>query len=113
MRPEVRVHALLRRIEREEAALTLRAARGERDAFDALFDRYCARMAHAFRGLPDVEAKARIWETLEQLFAGLDAERTPSLAIRAFRVAKASSKGRAARSARTPGRRRIASRNDH
>lgn len=93
MPPESGARHLLRRIAREEAALAARAARGERAAFDALFDRYCARMAYAFRTLPTPEAQAKIWEALEQVFAGLACDTTTPLATRAFRVAQASRTG--------------------
>jgi len=107
MTPRERVRRLLHRIAVEETTLAGRAARGDRDAFDALFDRYCARMAHAFRALPDVEAKAKLWEALEQVFAGLDCDSATPLAARAFRVAKSSLVGRPGRAVHTaPARRK-------
>jgi hypothetical protein len=82
---------LLHRIAREEADLAKRAAAGDREAFDQLYDRYFVRMAHVFRHLPEPEAQAKIWEALEQVFASLHVhdDDTP-LAARAFRVAHAS-----------------------
>lgn len=99
-----RARELLDRIAGEEAALARLAACGDRDAFDTLFDRYCARMAHAFRTLPDAEAQAKTWEALEQLFASLDGTCAAPLAVRAFRVAKASRPGRVTPRAAQPRR---------
>ena len=76
------------RSDEEEQQLAQRALAGDRDAFDQLYDRYFARMAWQFRSLPETEAQAAIWETLEQLFAGLDSDELP-LAERAFRIARA------------------------
>jgi len=85
--PEQRLQA----IADEEAGLARAALAGDREAFDLLYDRYLCRMAHVFRDLPDTEAQAKIWETLEQIFASLhhDDDGLP-LAARAFRVAQAS-----------------------
>ena len=81
---------LLRRIAREEAELAARAADGDREAFDELYDRYFVRMAYVFRHLPQPEAQAKIWEALEQVFASLHVQDGMPLAARAFRVAHAS-----------------------
>ena len=85
--------------EREEHELALRAAAGDREAFDQLYDRYFARVAWQVRDLPEADAQAAIWETLEQLFLGLDATDVP-LGTRAYRIARAS---RAAAQARAIG----------
>jgi hypothetical protein len=108
MSGQVDLRKLFQRIAREEAALARRAARGDRAAFDTLFDRYCARMAHVFRALPDTEAKAKTWEALEQVFASLACTSSTPLAARAFRVAHASRTGRPRAVARPgPSRRRV------
>jgi hypothetical protein len=70
----------------EEAELARRAAAGERQAFDELFDRYYARLTWLYGDLPTGEARAATWEALEQIFAGLDAEE--DLAARAYRIAR-------------------------
>lgn len=97
-------------ITREEGPLAARAARGDRAAFDALFDRYYARMAHAFRALPRPEAQAKIWETLEQVFTGLDTDAASPLLARAFRIARASQTRQPVRAVHATHARRIASR---
>ena len=74
--------------EQEEADLAMRATRGDREAFDQLYDRYFARMAWRFRELSPETAQAAIWEALEQLFKGLCAGDAP-LSERAFRIARA------------------------
>jgi hypothetical protein len=73
-------------LDREERALAARAVRGDRAAFDQLYDRYFDRVAWQFRELPEAEARAAIWETLEQVFAGLGTGDLP-LAARAYRIA--------------------------
>jgi hypothetical protein len=100
MTPESRVRDRMHRIGPEEEELAERAVAGDRVAFDALFDRYCARMAHVFRDLPDVEAKAKIWEALEQVFAALDCDPATPLALRAFRVAKTTQASRSVHNVR-------------
>jgi len=70
----------------EEAVLARRAAAGDRSAFDTLFDRYYARVTWCFRDLPPGEARAAVWQTLEQVFAGLDGD--DELAERAYRIAR-------------------------
>jgi len=109
MSGQVDLRELFQRIAREEAALARRAARGDRAAFDTLFDRYCARMAHAFRTLPDAEAKAKTREALEQVFASLACGSSTPLAARAFRVARASRTGRLPHAVRKRASRRSAS----
>lgn len=81
-----RVHRDGSHLAKEESLLARRAAAGERAAFDALFDRYYARLSWYFRRLPPDEARAAIWQTLEQLFASLDSE--DDLARRAYRIAR-------------------------
>ena len=76
-------------LDREERELAARAVRGDRAAFDQLYDRYFDRVAWQFRDLPEPEARAAIWETLEQVFAGLQGSDLP-LAARAYRIALAS-----------------------
>jgi hypothetical protein len=76
-------------LDREERDLAARAVRGDRAAFDRLYDRYFDRAAWQFRDLPEAEARAAIWETLEQVFAGLGSGDLP-LAARAYRIALAS-----------------------
>ena len=67
--------------------MALRAAGGDQAAFDELYDRYFARMAWQFRELPEREKQAALWESLEELFAGLGASEEP-LDERAFRIAQ-------------------------
>lgn len=81
-----RIHRRRTDLTREESALARRAAAGEREAFDVLFDRYYARLAWLYQDLPRSEARAAIWEALEQIFAGLDSEE--DLAARAYRIAR-------------------------
>jgi hypothetical protein len=75
----------------DEAALARRALAGDREAFDRLYDRYFPRVARCFRDRRPDEAQALIWETLEQIFKGLDTT-DPPLAERAYRIARASSR---------------------
>lgn len=100
MTPEARVRNRMQRIAPEELELAARAAGGDRVAFDALFDRYYARIAHVFRALPEGEARTRIWKSLEQVFAGLACESATPLALRAFRVAKSTQTGHSPHSVR-------------
>jgi hypothetical protein len=81
-----RVHRSHANLTREEAQLARRAADGEREAFDILFDRYYARLTWLFSELPRGEARAATWEALEQIFVGLDSEE--DLAARAYRIAR-------------------------
>lgn len=83
--PKLRLDAL----DREERALAGRARAGDRAAFDLLYDRYFARVAWQVRDLPTAEAHAAIWESLEQIFAGLEADESP-LSVRAYRIARTS-----------------------
>jgi hypothetical protein len=86
----------LEALDREERALAARAARGDREAFDLLYDRYFARVAWQVRELPQPEAHAAIWESLEQIFAGLEADDAP-LGARAYQIARTSHKNATAR----------------
>jgi hypothetical protein len=86
MGDSARLHRDRSHLAKEEARLAQRAAAGERAAFDALFDRYYARLSWYFRDLPPDEARAAIWQTLEQLFASL--ENDDDLAQRAYRMAR-------------------------
>lgn len=70
---------------REEAVWAYRAARGDRESFDLLFDHY-ARLACFFRDRPRDEAHAAIWQALEQIFLGL--ESAEDVAVRAYRIAR-------------------------
>jgi len=81
-----RIHRSRSDLTQEEAELARRAAAGEREAFDTLFDRYYARLTWLFSDMPRSEARAAIWEALEQIFAGLDSEE--DLAARAYRIAR-------------------------
>lgn len=90
--PKLRLDAL----DCEERALAARAANGDREAFDLLYDRYFARVAWQVRDLPQPEAHAAIWEALEQIFAGLEADDAP-LGARAYRIARTSHKNATAR----------------
>jgi hypothetical protein len=83
---EARIHRSRADLTQEEAELARRALAGDRGAFDALFDRYYARLAWFFSDLPQGEARAAIWQTLEQIFVGLDSEE--DLAARAYRIAR-------------------------
>jgi hypothetical protein len=74
-------------IAQEERELAARTGRGDRAAFDQLFDRYFDRVAWQLRHLPEPEAKAAIWETLEQIFAGIESSDETWLAARAYRIA--------------------------
>lgn len=85
------------RIAQEEKELAARTARGDRAAFDQLFDRYFNRVAWQLRDLPEPESQAAIWEALEQIFAGLEASKDTWLAARAYRIACASRAAAAAR----------------
>ena len=76
-------------LDREEQALARRAAAGDREAFDSLYDRYFARVAWQFRELPESEAQLAIGQTLEQLFAHLGVDGHEPLAQRAFSLARA------------------------
>ena len=80
------------RLAREERDLAQRAARGDRIAFDRLYDRYFARVAWQFRDLPEPHAQAATCEALEQIFAGLRCG--APLAERAYRIARRSSASR-------------------
>lgn len=83
--PKLRLEGL----DREERALAARARAGDREAFDLLYDRYFARVAWQMRELPQPEAHAAIWESLEQIFAGLEVDDAP-LGARAYRIAHTS-----------------------
>jgi hypothetical protein len=83
-------------LDREERELATRASSGDRAAFDLLYDRYFARVAWQVRDLPQPEAHAAIWESLEQIFAGLEADDAP-LGARAYRIARTSLENAAAR----------------
>ena len=54
----------LAELDREERVLVVRALRGDRAAFDSLFDRYFDRMVHCFRDLPEGEAQGRVADAL-------------------------------------------------
>lgn len=101
MTPDGRLRNKIRHIAGEEAELAERATHGDRVAFDALFDRYCTRMAHVFCALPETQARAKIWEALEQIFADLACESATPLALRAFRVAKTTQAGHSPHRVRT------------
>jgi DNA-directed RNA polymerase specialized sigma24 family protein len=73
-------------ITREEADLARRTVAGDRDAFDALFDRYFARLHWYYRDLPEADAQAATWEVLEQLFASLD--QVDDVGLHAYRIAR-------------------------
>lgn len=73
-------------ITREESALARRAAAGDREAFDELFDHSYARLHWYFRDLPQAEAHAAIWGVLEPLFAAIDT--VDGVALNAFRIAR-------------------------
>lgn len=81
-----RTHRSHANLTREEAGLARRAAAGDREAFDALFDRYYARLTWLFSDLPRGEARAATREALEQIFVGLDSQE--DLAERAYRIAR-------------------------
>jgi hypothetical protein len=91
-------------LDREEQALARRAAAGDRAAFDALYDRYFARMAWQFRELPESEAQLAIGRTLEQLFAQLGTDGDGPLAERAFLLARAARRPRSAPTPPAPSR---------
>jgi hypothetical protein len=90
--PKLRLEAL----DREERELAARARRGDREAFDVLYDRYFARVAWQLRDLPQPEAHAAIWESLEQIFVGLEVDEAP-LGARAYRIARTSHNNATAR----------------
>ena len=73
----------------DESDLARRAGAGDQQAFDLLYDRYFARVAWQVRDLPQPEAHAALWESLEQIFAGLEADDAP-LGARAYRIARTS-----------------------
>jgi hypothetical protein len=81
-----RIHRSRADLTQEEAELARRAATGDRAAFDTLFDRYYARLTWLYSDLPQGQARAAVWEALEQIFAGLDSEE--DLAARAYRIAR-------------------------
>ena len=77
----------LAELDREERELVVRALRGDRAAFDSLFDRYFDRMVHCFRDLPEGEAQGRVADALARLFSGLSPDDAMPLAGRAREVA--------------------------
>lgn len=87
-------------IAREEARLARRAAAGDREAFDRLFDRYFARLGRLYRDLPPAQARAAIQDALQRLFAGLqDGDDLPTRAVRIARRARSEASGQT----RSPG----------
>jgi len=73
----------------DEPALEQRAAAGDQEAFDLLYDRYFARMAWYFTIFSQREAKAAVEEVMLELFGTLAAPSDHSLARRAYDLARA------------------------
>lgn len=74
----------------DEPALEQRAAAGDQEAFDLLYDRYFARMAWYFSVFSQREAKVAVGEAMLELFGTLAAPPDDrSLAHRAYDLARA------------------------
>ena len=73
----------------DEAALEQRAAAGDQEAFDLLYDRYFARMAWYFTIFSPREAKVAVREAMVALFGSLTGPSDLSLARRAYDLARA------------------------
>lgn len=73
----------------DEPALEQRAAAGDQEAFDLLYDRYFARVAWYFTIFSQREAKTAVEEVMLELFGTLAAASDRSLARRAFDLARA------------------------
>jgi hypothetical protein len=73
----------------DEAALEQRAAAGDAQAFDLLFDRYFARLSWYFAVFPQRVAKPAVAEVLRELFGSLCEASERPLAQRAFLLARA------------------------
>lgn len=73
----------------EETALEQRAAAGDKEAFDQLYDRYLARLAWYFTIFSAREAKVAVAEVMVELFGSLANPTDRSLARRAYDLARA------------------------
>ena len=71
----------------DELDLVRRAASGEQQAFDLLYDRYFARTSWYFTIFGGSEAKTAVAEVMTALFGTLDAPSGISFAERAYRLA--------------------------
>ena len=74
---------------KDDADLVCRAASGDQQAFDLLYDRYFARVSWYFTIFGRREAKTAVAEVMTALFASLEASSEISFAELAYRLALA------------------------